>query len=252
MKLGAKIHLGRDDLNIIKKLVKVYDFIEVYYTEHHLFNSTINKLSDNWIVHCPHHHDSINLALNKGINHVKSSIKFAEKIKAKYAIVHAGFLHTKQDKDFFIKNAIKVIKKLNDFSKKHKVKLLVENVPLRAIAAVEVGSNSEEMKLILKETGCGLCLDFSHAYHASVSYKIDYKKFIEDMYKLKPTMFHLYDGISGQEVDSHLPLGKGNLDIPFFLKFIKNEPVTLEISPPTLENYLDAIKYIKCLKPKTF
>jgi len=163
MKLGAKIHLGRDDLNIIKKLVKVYDFIEVYYTEHHLFNSTINKLSDNWIVHCPHHHDSINLALNKGINHVKSSIKFAEKIKAKYAIVHAGFLHTKQDKDFFIKNAIKVIKKLNDFSKKHKVKLLVENVPLRAIAAVEVGSNSEEMKLILKETGCGLCLDFSRS-----------------------------------------------------------------------------------------
>jgi len=54
-------------------------------------------------------------------------------------------------------------------------------------------------------------------------------------------------GILGQEVDSHLPLGKGNLDIPFFLKFIKDESVTLEISPPSLENYLDAIEYLKGL-----
>jgi sugar phosphate isomerase/epimerase len=251
MKLGAKIHLGKDSLEIVKKLVKFYDFIEVYYIKHHLFDSTINKLFNHWVVHCPHHEDEINLALNKGINHVKSSIIFAGNIKAKYAIIHVGFLDIKQNKDknLFIKNAIKVIKNLNIFAKKHKVKLLVENVPVRAIAHNEIGSNLEEMKIILKETGCGFCLDFSHAYHASVSYKIDYKKFIKDMYKLKPTMFHLYDGISGQEVDSHLPLGKGNLDIPFFLKFIKNEFVTLEISPATLENYLDGIKY---LKTKTF
>ena len=248
MKLGAKIHLGRDDLEIVKKLVKVYDFIEVYYTEHHLFNSTINKLFDHWIVHCPHHHDSINLALNRGVDHVKSSIKFAEKIKATHAIVHAGFLHVKQNKNFYIKNSIKVIKNLNEFAKKHKVELLVENVPLRAIAEIEVGSDAEEMELILKETGCGFCLDFSHAYHASVSYKTNYKKFIKDMYKLRPIMFHLYDGIAGQEVDSHLPLGKGNLDIPFFLSFVKNEFVTLELSPPTLENYLDAIEYLKSKK----
>lgn len=245
MKLGAKIHLGKDDLNIIKKLVKIYDFIEVYYTEHHLFNSTINKLFDHWIVHCPHHGDKINLALNKGVNHVKSSIKFAGKIKAKYAIVHAGQLGFEQDKDFFLRNAVKIIKNLNKLSKKYKVCLLVENLLLKDVNVTELDSNAEEMEFILNETGCGFCFDFSHAYHASVSYKIDYKRFIKEMYKSKPVMFHLYDGISGQELDSHLPLGKGNLDIPFFLKFIKNEFVTLEISPPTLENYLDAIKYLE-------
>ncbi len=250
MKLGIKIHLGRDDLEIIKKLVKIYEFIEVYYTQHHLFSSTINKLFNHWVVHCPHHEDKINLALKKGISHVKSSIKFAGKIKAKYAIVHIGFLNKEQtkDKDLYIENAIKVIEKLNKFSEKYKVKLLVENVPLKSIAHVELGSNSKEIKRILEETGCGFCLDFPHAYHASVSYKINYKKFIRDMYKLKPTMFHLYDGIAKQEVDSHLPLGKGNLDIPFFLKFVRNEFVTLEITPPTLENYLNAIKYLKNIR----
>ncbi len=248
MKLGAKIHLGRDDLELVKKLVKLYDFIEVYYTEHHLFTSTINKLFDHWIVHCPHHHDSINLALNRGVDHLKTSIKFAENIKAKYAIVHAGFLHSEKNSKKFLKNAIKIIKKLNDFSKKHKIELLVENVPLRSIAAIEVGTNAEEMELILNGTGCGFCLDFSHAYHASVSYKTNYKRFIKDLYKLKPVVFHLYDGVAGQEVDSHLPLGKGNLDIPFFLSFVKNEFVTLELSPPTLENYLNAIEYLKSKK----
>ena len=244
MKLGAKLHIARDDIGMVKELAKDFDFIEVYYTRHHLKDSNIRKLSKKWIVHCPHHEDSINLALNRGVNHVKDSLLFAQKIGAKLAIVHPGFLDSDHRKDFFIGKSIETIRKLRLFAKDHGVRLLVENLPLRSIANTELGSTPEEMERILEETGCGFVLDFAHAYHASVSHKKRYKKFIERFYKLRPTMFHLYDGHRGSERDSHLPFGRGNLDIAFFVKFIRNEPVTLEL-PTKLECYLDALEYLK-------
>jgi sugar phosphate isomerase/epimerase len=247
MKLGAKLHIARDDINMVKELVKDFDFIEIYYTKHHLENSNIKKLSDSWIVHCPHHEDSINLALNKGVNHVKDSILFAQSIGAKLAIVHPGFLDSDHKKDFFLNESIEIIRKLRIFAKKHDIKLLVENLPLRSIANTELGSTPEEIEMILEGTGCGFVLDFAHAHHASVSHKQNYKKFIKGFYKLGPTMFHLYDGHSDSEIDNHLPLGKGDLDIAFFIKFIKKEPVTLEL-PTKMEYYIDALKYLKRFK----
>ena len=175
------------------------------------------------------------------MNHVKSSILFAQKIGAKLAIVHPGYLNSERNKVFFIKKSIQTISKLRVFAKKHDVKLLVENLPLRSIANTELGSNPQEIGMIVEDTGCGFVLDFAHAHHASVSHKADYKKFVKDMYKIGPTMFHLYDGHAGSEVDTHLPLGKGDLDIKFFTKFIKKEPVTLETDHRPAEATLSRI-----------
>ena len=51
MKLGPEIHIARDDIGLIKELSKLFDYIEVYYKEHHLKDSNIRKLSKEWIVH---------------------------------------------------------------------------------------------------------------------------------------------------------------------------------------------------------
>jgi hypothetical protein len=51
MKIGAKISLTRRNLRIVNGLTKDFDFIEVYYTSHHLKNyresiSYLRKISN--------------------------------------------------------------------------------------------------------------------------------------------------------------------------------------------------------------
>jgi endonuclease IV len=135
-------------------------------------------------------------------------------------------------------NLVKELEKMFDFIEVYYKPISVESLE-------GSGATPEESTELVKKSNCGFVLDFAHAYHASVAYQIDYKEFVSDFMKLNPVMFHLYDGIAGQEYDTHLPLGKGNLDIPFFLSLIDDKDVTLEISPPTLENYIDALRYLK-------
>jgi len=251
MKLGAKIDLKPEHSHLVKKLEKLFDFIEVYYKPIAAEKIKKDLLSNTrFVVHAPHHADVVNLArLRKSnIKYIERSVVFASKIKARYVIVHPGYLPVtqKKRKSKYLENCIKNLKELKKFAEEYGIKILVENLPLKSVKnSLELCSTPQELKKILKKVKCGFVLDFSHAYHASISHKVDYKKFIREFVKLKPVMFHLYDGRANEEADSHLPLGEGNLDLPFFISFIKDEDVTLEISPPTLKNYVNALKYLK-------
>jgi sugar phosphate isomerase/epimerase len=61
-------------------------------------------------------------------------------------------------------------------------------------------------------------------------------------------MFHLYDGWEDRAYDQHLPLGHGNLDLASFLRYVTNHPVTLEIHPPTLTNFIASHRYLQQLQ----
>ena len=73
----------------------------------------------------PHHKDGINMATNKGVNHVKSSIIFAKDIGAKMAILHPGFINSDKNKNYYLKRSIETISKMRVFAEKNDVELLV-------------------------------------------------------------------------------------------------------------------------------
>ena len=97
-------------------------------------------------------------------------------------------------------------------------------------------------------------MDFSHAVKSAKSQNIDYKEFIKDLFIImKPTYFHISDGLIGSEVDEHLDLGAGDQD----LLFIKNKIVEISSDkdmnlvfevPKNIDNLDNDIKNITYFK----
>jgi len=229
----------------LERVSKIFDFIEVYYLPFNPFTLDVSQIKTRWVVHSPHGAHGVNLAFaDSNIEKVKDAILLADKIGAKKLIVHPGEYREKLDKKRMMEN----LKELNENCEWYGIRMLIENLPLMSdYEILSAGALPKEIKEIIKKVKCGFVLDFSHAYHASISLKRDYKKFILDFMKLKPEHFHLYDSQASQEVDSHLPLGEGGLDIPFFVSLIKDEDVTLELEPQTLDVYLNALSYLRKL-----
>jgi deoxyribonuclease-4 len=44
---------------------------------------------------------------------------------------------------------------------------------------------------------------------------MEYRALIREFIRLKPSVFHIADGMLGYEKDEHLPLGEGEYDIAF-------------------------------------
>jgi endonuclease IV len=250
MILGAKVDLRPSHLKFVNKLIHIYDYMEVYFTP----NAAVDHndalaTHERWVVHAPHHGDRVNLAFRTEANKlVEKSIIFAGKLDAEYVIIHPGFLLDSElpMTEEHLKNILLNIEELKEVAKMSNVKLLLENLPFRHTEnSIAFGSTPEEMEVLLKKSRCGFVFDLPHAFHSSVSHKIPYKKFITKFLKLKPKMFHMYDGKAAEEIDTHLNFGQGNLNIPFFISLVGDKRVTLEIYPPTVDDYIFAIKYLK-------
>lgn len=245
MSFGAKINLK--NIELVKRLSENFSYVEIYFLPDFFVNPESSILPFKYVIHAPTHNQSVNLAKKSGSNikFVESAIIFAHKVKAKRVIVHLGEYRDNVNEDNIIKN----LRKLVRLGKKHNVKILIENVPLKAksgkVGYLDFGSNPEEIGMVLEKVKCGFVLDFSHACHAALSYKEDYKKFILKFLRLEPEMFHLYDTIVEQEEDVHLPFGKGTMDIKFLVKLVCGKDVTLEMEPYALRNYIEAINYLK-------
>jgi endonuclease IV len=107
------------------------------------------------------------------------------------------------------------------------------------------GKNPAEMQKLMEATGCGFVLDFSHAQSSSLSFKRNFTNVLDEYLRLNPIMFHLSDGMTGQARDMHLPLGKGTFNLKQLCSFIGERPVTLEVSPPTFENFKSSKELIR-------
>jgi sugar phosphate isomerase/epimerase len=245
MKFGIKTNLKEERLADIKKLSKIYDFVETYFLPENVTPGRLSSIKTRWIMHSPHE-PKANIAkkVGSGIELIKKSILYAIGVNAKKVIVHPG---SSESSDCSIKNAIKNLREINSFSISYGIRMIIENLPFRDefCPGFLFGSKPEEIKLILDEVNCGFVLDFSHAYHSSFSHNIDPEKMIKRFMELKPEMFHLYDTEINQENDIHLQVGEGNLNFQFVLPLIKDKDVTLELEPFSVEVFTDAINRLK-------
>ena len=249
MKIGLKIW-STNLSNYANEALRLYDsgyfsYIELYAVPG--TSDTISswkKLNIPFTLHCPHSVHGFNLSKaefrennKKLFNEVR---KFADKLNVDYIIIHSGI-------DGEVIETAKQLKALNE------PRALIENKPYKAIPELApnktcVGYNKEQLELIIKESGCGFCLDFNHAICAANSFKINHLDYIKELMDLKPNMFHLADlADSNSETDTHLHLGDGQLDLEALAHFFnKDSKVSLETakkSKTSLEDFKADYEY---------
>ena len=171
---------------------------------------------------------------------INNCIEWADKLNAKYIILHPGF--------GLIDNAIEFLETIEDR------RIVIENMPKVGLNGESMIGYTPEQIENLRGDKFGLCLDLNHAIKAAVSLKRPYKEFIEQFIELKPKLFHISDGKMNNEKDKHLNIGEGDYDFEFLMtcvKEAKSKYVTLE-TPRLNQETLEAdIKNINALKNKT-
>ena len=221
MRLGLKLWSSNAELiPEAKKLVdeKVFDYVELTPVP----GADIEPFVDSglpFVIHVTHERFGFNIADAKkkafNVKILGDCIDFADRLDAKYLVLHPGFGAIEDSVDF--------LSSVDD------ERILVENMPRRGINGEKmIGYLPEDLKNLL----CGrfgLCLDFGHAIKAASSVGLDYKTMLADFMELSPQLFHLHDGSSKKETDEHLSLGKGDFDLKHIVSLLEaDSSVTLE------------------------
>jgi len=235
-----------------EQAVKLYkqgeiDFVELYI---HPAMTELKELkmfkNVRLTLHATHYEHGFDLAaLNaENINLYKKIIAIADYLTAEKIVVHAGV-------DINSSNFKANFKRIYD------LRLLIENLPKISLDDKEFfGYSFKRLKWIKRNVFPNFCFDFDHAVKAAFSQRLDYKIFITDLIKeLKPSYFHLCDGLSNCEKDEHLNLGEGNFDLKWIkkllLKISRKKVIDLVFEVPKNENDLDNdlanIEYFKRL-----
>ncbi len=202
-----------------------------------------------FIIHAPHFAHEFNLAkreyLNNNVIMYKETKCFADTLNVNFVIFHGGV-------DGDIKETAHQLKSLDE------PRSLIENKPYKALtnsigANICRGYNIEEVRYVLTNTKCGFCFDIGHAICSANSQKKEFYAYIDEFMKLKPLMFHLSDSDdSASEFDSHVHLGRGNLDIGRIVdKIPDNAMVTIETNKNlgmTLDDFCADVNSIRCLQ----
>ena len=208
-KLGLKLWSINTDkyLNEAIKLYDrgIYDYIELYVVPDTLEDlPKWKELKIPFIIHCPHFAHGFNLAKREKAESNKRIFvqvqKYADELNAPYIVVHGGI-------DGDIRETAIQMTMLNE------PRALIENKPYKAPLGNRNlcrGYNKEEIKKIMKEIGCGFCLDIGHAICTANSLNQEPYRFLKDFNSLKPVMYHLSDGEITSDIDKHLHFGDGS------------------------------------------
>jgi deoxyribonuclease-4 len=173
------------------------------------------------IIHATTETHGVNIADRKKINFnldmIRNCIEWANKIDAKYVILHPGFGQ--------IDASVEFLEIVDDR------RILIENMP-------KVGLNGEAMigyspQQINKLMGnkFGFCLDLNHAMKASISLNENYEKTIPEFLEFHPKVLHISDGHMSIEKDEHLNINDGEYNFKFLGDCIKKsgaEYLTME------------------------
>ena len=169
-------------------------------------------------IHAPHNtmgFDPGNKELaeqNKNI--LALSQKAADVFDAKTIVVHTGCGRGQK----YVEETARQFKSFND------KRIVVENLPCYASNGdILHGNTPQEIKLVMNESGCGFCFDFSHAICAAVGLKLDVEKQLADFFDMKPDVYHMCDGDVASDEDTHLHFGAGNYPLRRFLKTLTDE-----------------------------
>ena len=250
-KLGLKLWSTNTD-NYYKEAKKLYsnnifDYIELYVVPQ--TTETIPKwknINIPFIIHCPHFAHGFNLAKKEkkesNFEIYKQVKTFADEVNAPYIIFHGGIDGSIEE----------TASQLASFQEK---RALIENKPCVALPNKMGGKfcrgyNLQEIQLVKNVANCGFCLDFGHAICSANSQKKDIYKYCEEFLKLNPKMFHLTDNADIKSpYDSHLHLGKGQLNILTILQMLnENAIITIETVKNSKENLDDFAEDIQWLK----
>lgn len=216
-KIGLKLY-STDTHLITEALIlkdNFFDFIELYVIPGS-YNDTIDawkELNVPYVIHAPHAFHGVNLAQkNKretNLKHFEEVRLFADALKASIIVVHGG-------NNGSLLETIEQISLLND------KRIIIENKPKIGLSnELCIGWSPEEFQKIA-DAGIlyGTALDFVHAACAARSEGIDERLMISGFSSFCPKVFHLSDGHTSSEKDIHLNLGKGDLDLRFYLSCI--------------------------------
>lgn len=224
---------------------KEFDFIELYVVPKSFDPNQLKILKEAKIpvnLHCPNEHQFNPMKRwPENFTIYQEILQFADFFHPDSIIFHPGF---GTEKEILFEN----MEQMND------PRIVIENVPFKPLKAPEplYGYTWEMMKEILHKTKKRFCLDFTHAIKSAASQKIDPELFIEQLMKLKPSVFHISDGDRFLEQDQHFNLGEGNFDLKFNKDQVKKCPqawVVMETPKlnNNLENDLKNLKFFKNL-----
>ena len=244
IKFGLKLWSINIDLidqavNLIDE--KVFDYIELMMIPHSDIKPFLIDVP--YIIHIPHEKFGVNIGdvtANKyNLQMINESIGWADRLDAKHLILHAG--HGS------IQHATDLLRDLSDS------RLLIENMTKVGLGGeATIGYSPAQIEVLIGDCDMGLCLDFGHAVKAAVSCGVDYKKYVEGFMGLEPKVFHVSDGMLGEERDRHLGIGEGEYDFGFLMGCVgrsDSKLVTFE-TPRTGESLDEDVNNLYKLKDK--
>lgn len=246
MRFGLKLWSVNTDLidqavHLIDE--NVFDYIELFVIPDSEIDPFLIDVP--YIIHIPHHRFGVNIGdgtrKEYNIQKINESITWANRLNAKYLILHAGHGSLQHAKD--------LLGNLSDN------RFLIENMPKVGLdGEAMIGYSPAQIEELIGDGDMGLCLDFGHAVKAAVSLGTGYKEYVHGFMELEPEVFHMSDGTLGEEKDEHIDIGEGEYDFKYLLRCIGDNPfgfVTLEtprLNQQSLDEDVKNVNIIRAVK----
>ncbi|ETA67464.1 endonuclease IV [Methanolobus tindarius DSM 2278] len=244
MKFGLKLWSTNNDLlPDADQLIKsdVFQYIELTPIPHTDISSFLSY-DIPYTIHITTERHGVNIGNknnhNSSLEAIYHCIKWADKLDAKYMVLHPGYGS--------IEDSIELLDKLDD------ERILIENMPKKGLNdEMMIGYMPEQIEKLM-DNKFGFCFDMNHAIKAAASLDIDYRPFIESFIsKLSPCYFHISDGDLKIEIDQHLSIGEGEYDFYYLFGMLNEKSetyITVETPKPDIHSLNEDVKNVEKLK----
>ncbi|MBU2637442.1 MAG: sugar phosphate isomerase/epimerase [Nanoarchaeota archaeon] len=238
MKIGIKTYTDAIGYEYLRKIASFVDFVEILPLPDDEVYKNFADFDIPFRIHAPHQGQGSNpsdkSAHKRTLKCMEVAMKAADLFDSPTIVVHPGAYKAPGS----LQTAI-------DFLKKYKDKrFLIENLPAESEKRSELCSTAEDMARIIKELGCGICLDFGHATLTETATGQNYKEIIDGFLKLKPKYFHIMGGSLRERVD-HKELFWGDFDIAYFRRCIPENSVVVLETPHEPAMQIKEIEFLK-------
>jgi|SRR5579871_226154 len=140
--------------------------------------------------------------------------------------IHPDRYTPMHDRAFYLQRNIKSLRELIDYGAERGVSLMIENLPGDFNTPAQLGELLDPLPRL------GLHLDIGHA---NLMLQHNSTQAILETYGNRLRHVHLHDNAGGH-ADLHLPLGAGNVDVPWAVRALKgcgyDGTITLEVFSP--------------------
>jgi len=125
-------------------------------------------------------------------------LRVGERLGCYAVVVHPGY-YGKMTKEESFENIKKVVLELMEEIRKNKWKV---KLCLETMGKINVFGSVDDIKNLVKETGCGFCLDFAHL-KARSNGKMSYKQMVKEFSEFKEWHCHFSGIVYGDKGEKH-------------------------------------------------